>query len=85
MAAFTVPQDTRSYAGDTEYFHQSLRNWQERNHSSRTWDRLTQVQRSAIMRDAQILKNNTAKKPSSPLTVEEVLDRSGIARRLYSF
>ena len=85
MAAFTVPQDTRSYGGDTEYFHQALRNWQERNHSSRTWDRLTQVQRSAIMRDAQILKNNTAKKPSSPLTVEEVLDRRGMLDVFNSF
>jgi hypothetical protein len=59
MAAFTVPQDTRLYAGDTKYFHAALRNWQERNHDSRTFLELSLVQQSEILRDAQDLKAQT--------------------------
>ena len=41
---------------DTKFLHEALRNWQEKNGSSRTWDRLTPNEQSAIMRDAQDLK-----------------------------
>jgi len=79
MAAFTVPasssfsQDSRaSSTSDTKYFYEALRIWQDRNRIFRTWDRLSQVQRSAIMREAQTLKTDAAKK----LTIDEVLDRA---------
>ena len=54
---------------DTKFFYEALRLWQARNQIFRTWDRLTQVQRSAVMADAQVLKVNAR-------TIAEVLDRT---------
>jgi hypothetical protein len=58
---------------DTKFLHEALRNWQERNSDSRSWDQLSQAERSDIMRDAQNLKANTTRKP---LTIDEVLEGS---------
>jgi hypothetical protein len=76
MAAFTVPQDTRSYAGDTEYFYEALRKWQERTGTFRTFDRLTPSQQSQIMRDSQELK----RAEREPLTIDAVLNASRRSR-----
>jgi response regulator of citrate/malate metabolism len=43
---------------DTRFFYQALRNWQERNQTFKTWDRLNQSQRSEIMSNAADLKNH---------------------------
>ncbi len=61
-------QDNRSLSPkelDTNSLHEALRTWQERNHDIRTWDQLSQAERSNIMRDAQKLKDNAKKKPST--------------------
>ncbi len=66
---------------DTKYLHEALRNWQERNHDSRTWDKLSQAERSAIMRDAQDIKDDPTKRSAEPLTIDEVLDASRRSRQ----
>lgn len=43
---------------DTKFFYQALRNWQQRNQTFQTYDRLTPAQQSEIARDAQNLKKN---------------------------
>jgi hypothetical protein len=76
MATVTVPvfpQDNRSsHTSDTKYFYEALRIWQQTNQIFKTWDRLSQSQRGAIMRDAQTLKTNA----NAKLTIAEVLDGS---------
>ena len=58
---------------DTKFFYEALRLWQQRKQVFRTYDRLTQEQRSEVMRDAQDLKKKA-------LTIDEVLDGSRRSR-----
>jgi hypothetical protein len=41
---------------DTKYLTEALRNWQNRNADSRTWDQLSPAEQSEIAREAQDLK-----------------------------
>ena len=65
---------------DTQFLHAALHNWQDRNQNSRTWEQLSQTDRSEIMRDAQTLKTNSYE---NPLTIDEVLDGSRSRRAWY--
>jgi response regulator of citrate/malate metabolism len=77
MASLTVAVPSR-FPQDTTIFHEALKNWQERNRETRKWEQLSQVERSAIMGDAQALKANARDLSCScePLTIDEVLDGS---------
>jgi hypothetical protein len=55
---------------DTNYLHEALRNWQEKNGSSRTWDRLTMNEQSSIMLDAQDLKTSDKMSPEGRRNLE---------------
>lgn len=90
MASFKISVPSSSPKQDTEYLHQALRNWQERTHSTRTWDQLSQTLRSEILSDAQNLKVKDSDDDElmlerrlrlGPLTVEEVLDSVEQKRR----
>ena len=54
--AYTTVSVPSASPQDTTIFHEALKNWQEKNSSSRTWDRLTPNEQSSILRDAQDLK-----------------------------
>jgi hypothetical protein len=41
---------------DTQFLHAALHNWQERNHTARTFLALSTAEQSVILRDAQDLK-----------------------------
>ena len=45
---------------DTQFLHTALHNWQERNHTDRTFLELSPAEQSEIMGDAQDLKQNAA-------------------------
>lgn len=53
---------------DTKFLEQALKNWQEKNHDPRKFDRLTPAQQSEIIRDAEDLKKK------GPITIDEVLE-----------
>ena len=55
---------------DTNFLHDALRNWQERNHDARGFGDLTPAEQSEIMRDAQDLKRN-----APPITIDEIVGR----------
>jgi hypothetical protein len=57
---------------DTQFLHAALHNWQERNHTARTFLALLPAEQSEILGDAQSLKMNEG----NPLTIDEVLDGS---------
>jgi hypothetical protein len=57
---------------DTQFFRAALHNWQERNHTARTFLVLLPAEQSEILGDAQSLKANGSK----PLTIDEVLEGS---------
>jgi hypothetical protein len=59
---------------DTQFLHAALHNWQERNHTDRTFLELSPAEQSEIMGDAQDLKKET------PLSVDEVLDGVAITK-----
>jgi hypothetical protein len=54
---------------DTNFLHDALRNWQERNHDARGFGELSPLEQSEIVRDAQNLKRN-----APPITIDEVLE-----------
>jgi hypothetical protein len=66
---------------DTTIFHEALKNWQDRNHDSRDFQKLSPAEQSAIMGEAQALKANARDLFCScePLSIDEVL--SGSLRR----
>jgi len=43
---------------DTNFLLEALKNWQDRNHDSRDFQKLSPAEQSAIMGDAQTLKAN---------------------------
>lgn len=43
---------------DTNFVTEAFKQWQKRNSTTRTWEQLTQAERSEIMQAAQELKLN---------------------------
>ena len=61
---------------DTTIFHEALKNWQERNHDARDFQKLSPAEQSAIMGDAQKLKARDLFCSYEPLTIDAVLNAS---------
>lgn len=79
MASPTLSVPSR-FPQDTTIFHEALKNWQDRNQDSRTWEQLSQTERSEIMSDAQTLKARDLFCSYEPLTIDAVLNASRRSR-----
>jgi hypothetical protein len=53
LVSSRVPQDT-------QFLHEALHNWQERNQTARTFLALSPAEQSEILRDAQDLKKHNS-------------------------
>jgi hypothetical protein len=70
---------------DTQFLYAALHNWQERNHTDRTFLALTPAEQSEIMRDAQDLKTSDKMSPEGRRNLDEceriLRSRSTLIRR----
>jgi hypothetical protein len=70
---------------DSQLFSAALHNWQERNHTARTFLALTPAEQSEILRDAQDLKTSDKMSPEGRRNRDEceriLRSRSTLIRR----